>query len=133
MTSYGAISIILIAFFIIGVGISSLMSTPFKIMTIPDVHHPEDFEQNMRQIFLINNNFTPLAGVLGIGYFLHPVSIPIARNSRNQKNNERDLFWGYTLVFLSYILIGFTGYFGFSSIAFKDFVKTASPDNRPIA
>ena len=83
MTSYGAISIILIAFFIIGVGINSLMTTPFKIMTIPDVKQPEDFEQNMRQIFLINNNFTPLAGVLGIGYFLHPVSIPIARNSRN--------------------------------------------------
>jgi hypothetical protein len=37
------------------------------------------------------------------------------------------------LVFLSYILIGFTGYFGFSSVTFKDFVKTASPDNRPIA
>jgi len=37
------------------------------------------------------------------------------------------------LVFLSYILIGFTGYFGFSSDTFKDFVKTASPDNRPIA
>ena len=133
MTSYGAISIILISFFIIGVGIMSLTNTPFKIMTVPNLNEPEDFEKNMREIFLINNNFTPLAGVLGIGYFLHPVSIPIARNSKNQKNNERDLFWGYTLVFLSYILIGFTGYFGFSSVSFKDFVKTASADNRPIA
>ena len=83
MTSYGAISIILIAFFIIGVGIMSLMNTPFKIMTLPDPQDPEDFEKSMRQIFLINNNFTPLAGVLGIGYFLHPVSIPIARNCIN--------------------------------------------------
>jgi len=83
MTSYGAISIILISFFIIGVGIVSLANTPFKIMTIPDASAPEDFEKNLREIFLVNNNFTPLAGVLGIGYFLHPVSIPIARNSRN--------------------------------------------------
>jgi amino acid permease len=37
------------------------------------------------------------------------------------------------LVFLSYIVIGFTGYFGFSSVDFKDFVKTASVENRPIA
>ena len=84
MTSYGAISIILISFFIIGVGIMSLTNTPFKIMTVPNLNEPEDFEKSMREIFLINNNFTPLAGVLGIGYFLHPVSIPIARNSKNQ-------------------------------------------------
>jgi len=83
MTSYGAISIILISFFIIGVGIVSLTNTPFKIMTIPDASAPVDFEKSLREIFLVNNNFTPLAGVLGIGYFLHPVSIPIARNSRN--------------------------------------------------
>ena len=48
MTSYGAISIILIAFFIIGVGITSLMNTPFKIMRLPDPQDPEDFEKNMR-------------------------------------------------------------------------------------
>jgi hypothetical protein len=36
----------------------------------------------MRNIFLINSNFTPLAGVLGIGYFLHPVSVPIVRNNK---------------------------------------------------
>ena len=57
MTSYGAISIILIAFFIIGVGIISLTNTPFKILTVPDSSHPENFEESMRQIFLINNNF----------------------------------------------------------------------------
>ena len=83
LTSYGAISIILIAFFIFGVGIFSLTNTPFQIMAFPSAKDPEDFDSNMRQIFLFTNDFTPLAGVLGIGYFLHPVSVPIARNSRN--------------------------------------------------
>jgi amino acid permease len=31
---------------------------------------------------MFNNNFTPLAGVLGIGYFLHPISVPIIRNNK---------------------------------------------------
>jgi hypothetical protein len=57
-----------------------------------------------------------LAGVLGIGYFLHPVSVPILRNNLRQSNNERDLSAGYLLVFLSYVLIGISGYIGFTGI-----------------
>ena len=76
----------------------------------------------MRKIFLVNTNFTPLAGVLGIGYFLHPVSVPIVRNNLNQQHNERDLSWGYLLVFLSYVVIGLSGYFGFMGLAFTPYM-----------
>ena len=67
---------------------------------------------------MFNSNFTPLAGMLGIGYFLHPVSIPIVRGNRNQKNNERDLSLGYLFTFLSYVTIGISGYFGFMGTYF---------------
>jgi len=30
---------------------------------------------------LFNSDFSPLAGALGIGYFLHTVSLPIVRNN----------------------------------------------------
>lgn len=87
----------------------------------------------MRPIFLFNLNFSPLAGVLGIGYFLHPVSVPIVRKNLNQKNNERDLTWGYTLVFISYVLIGVFGYFGFMGIYFWKYALSAKDSERPLA
>jgi hypothetical protein len=40
---------------------------------------------------MFSNNFSTLAGMLGIGYFLHTVSIPITRNAKNPQNNERDV------------------------------------------
>ena len=87
----------------------------------------------MRNIFMINSNFTPLAGVLGIGYFLHPVSVPIVRNNEIQKNNERDLSRGYLLVFLSYIIIGIFGYLGFSGVIFTEYAISSETNNRPLA
>ena len=86
MTSYGAISIILTALFIIGVGLYSLVTTNFKVISDPaasNFHNTSvEFDTNLREIFMFNNNFTPLAGVLGIGYFLHPISVPIIRNNK---------------------------------------------------
>ena len=73
---------------------------------------------NVREIFLVNTNFSPLAGVLCIGYFLHPVSIAIIRKNRDQTKNERDVFLGFFLVFISYLLIGIFGYFGFMGMYF---------------
>mmetsp|Transcript_832 Transcript_832/g.1052 ORF Transcript_832/g.1052 Transcript_832/m.1052 type:complete len:91 (+) Transcript_832:1100-1372(+) len=55
-------------------------------------------------------------GILGGGYYLHNISIPIYRNSKNPENNLRDIFLGYTLVFLSYSICGVLGYYGFSSL-----------------
>jgi hypothetical protein len=66
-----------------------------------------------RYIYMFNSSFNTLAGMLGIGYFLHTVSIPIVKNNRNQENNERDVTIGYILVMMTYIIVGVMGYFGF--------------------
>jgi hypothetical protein len=57
-------------------------------------------------------------GILGGGYYLHNISLPIIRNSKNPENNVRDVFIGYFLVFLSYVLCGTLGYYGFSGYYF---------------
>ena len=130
LSSYGAISIITIALFIVSIGFYSISNTNYTAVTFPSQEQLKvsdaEIYTNMRPIFLFNANFSPLAGVLGIGYFLHPVSVPIVRKNLNQKNNERDLTWGYTLVFLSYVLIGVFGYF------FK-YALSAKDDERPMA
>lgn len=69
--------------------------------------------------FTIISYFSPhyphLLGILGGGYYLHNISLPIYRNSKNQDNNIRDVFLGYLLVFLSYSTCGVLGYYGFAS------------------
>jgi hypothetical protein len=55
-------------------------------------------------------------GILGGGFYLHNISIPIYRNSKNSKNNLRDMFIGFFVVALSYILCGILGTFGFQNL-----------------
>lgn len=70
-------------------------------------------------MYLFNTNFSPLAGQLAIGYFLHTVSLPIVKNNANPEKNERDVFFGYILTALSYIAVGTFGYMGYSGIYFN--------------
>lgn len=67
---------------------------------------------------MTSDGYPHLLGILGGGYYLHNISLPIFRNSKNPENNIRDAFIGYFLVFLSYVSCGVLGYYGFS--AFKD-------------
>lgn len=82
---------------------------------------------------MFNSNFAPLAGMLGIGFFLHPIALPIVRSNRNQRNNERDVFLGYLFTFLSYLVIAIFGYIGFSGSYFTEYALRAEGFNRPIA
>ena len=72
---------------------------------------------------MVNNNFAPVAGVLCAGYFLHVVGVPILRNAKEPKNNERDLFIGYFLVFISYLILGGLGYIGFIGFNFAGYFE----------
>ena len=56
-------------------------------------------------------------GILGGGYYLHNISLPVYRNSKNPENNVRDVFLGYLLVFLSYSICGVLGYYGFEKLS----------------
>ena len=75
----------------------------------------------IRTIVLFNANFAPLAGILCTGYFLHTCSLPIMRSAKYPENNIRNLFISYTLVFLSYVIVGVFGYIGFLGTFFKGY------------
>ena len=52
-------------------------------------------------------------GILGGGYYFHNIALSVCRNARNPENNVRDVFLGYLATFLTYVLCGSLGYFGF--------------------
>ncbi len=57
-------------------------------------------------------------GILGGGYYLHNITLPIVRNAKYPEKNVRNLFIGYLLVFISYVLCGTLGYYGFTGTTF---------------
>ena len=59
-----------------------------------------------------------ICGTLSLGLFSHSVILPLLKNNRKPQNNQRDLFIGYVLVTLTYIIIGLMGYIGFSGSDF---------------
>ena len=71
-----------------------------------------------RYLLLFGENPGMLAGTLSLGLFCHSVILPILKNNRKPQNNQRDLLCGYTLVTLTYIIIGIMGYIGFSGSRF---------------
>lgn len=75
----------------------------------------------VRTITLFTANFSPLASLLNIGYYLHTCAVPILRNAKNPEHNTRNLFLGYTIVFFCYVLIGMFGYVGFLGALFSHF------------
>lgn len=72
-----------------------------------------------------------MAGLLGIGYFLHTVSLPIIKNNAKPKNNERDIFFGYLLVGFSYIIVGMMGSIGFSGTYFTEYYLNNIKNGKP--
>ena len=70
---------------------------------------------------MFNSNFAPLCGIFCAGYFLHTCSLPIIRASKNPEKNNRDVFIGYLLVFISYAVCGTLGYIGFLGIKFSTY------------
>lgn len=58
-------------------------------------------------------------GILGCGYYLHNISLPIIRSARNPENSIRDVILGYFLVYISNSICGTMAYFGFLGSYFK--------------
>jgi hypothetical protein len=73
---------------------------------------------------MFNLNFAPLAGDLCTGYFLHTCALPVLRASKNPEKNNRDLFYGYVLVFISYSVVGLFGYIGFMGTNYTDYFNS---------
>lgn len=123
MASFGPYFIIVLIIFIIGVGIWGFMITKYNFTVGPttfrklDSHDPNNHLG--RDVYWLSNNPAPISGILSAGYFLHTMSIPIVKNNAKQENNMRDVFVGYFMVFISYVIVGFLGYIGFSSDIFN--------------
>ena len=106
INTYGVIFTIIAILFIIKTGVVAIIYPNHEFGGIDPLNVPEikmyDFEK-----------FPGLMGILSGGYYLHNISLPIVRNSKNPENNLRDIFTGFFLVFLSYSVCGVLGYIGF--------------------
>ena len=89
----------------------------------PTASEETDWDSPMRTLTLIAPNVGPLAGIFGLGYFLHPVSLPIARCAAVPEKTDRDIFLGYLFVFISYLLLGSLGYLGFIGVDFTSYFQ----------
>ena len=67
---------------------------------------------------LFTANFAPLSSLLNTGFYLHTCAVPIMRNAKKPEHSTRNLFIGYTFVFISYVIIGGLGYIGFIGTLF---------------
>ena len=66
-------------------------------------------------MILFASAYSHLMGTLGGGFYLHNISLPIYQNSKRPEKAVRDMFIGFFLVCMSYILCGVLGMYGFKS------------------
>ena len=74
----------------------------------------------MAYIELISEPYAPLMGVLAGGFYFHNISLSVIHNARNPENNIRDVFLGYVATFITYVVCGMMGYYGFTGSIFED-------------
>ena len=122
LVSFGAIFIITLLLFITGIGVYSFSNTIYQFGPASDNLGTDWVDPlSPRTISLINSNFSPIAGILCAGYFLHTCSVPIMRSAQNPEKNFRDLFISYVMVFISYAVVGSFGYIGFLGTSFSSY------------
>lgn len=93
----------------------------FKTIFTDNLHF--EYKENImgvkdRNLFLFGEEPGIITGTLSLGLFCHSVVLNLLKDTKNPENNQRDLFWGYLCVTLTYIIIGIMGYIGFSGSEF---------------
>lgn len=90
ISSKGAFSVLALMIFIFIICFITMSNTSFRFTLLPEPfkHDRPDYlvKETSKQISLINFNPVPMAGVLAVGYFIHPCVIPVIRKSSLQKN-----------------------------------------------
>ena len=115
MGSYGVFCIFIQIFFVISVFIYSSANTTYTFSLVKT----EDPQiEDTRNVYLYNSNFYPLLGVLGAGFYLHGLGLPILRENADQRKNTRDTFIGFSIVCVNYIVVGCLGFLGFMGTYF---------------
>jgi hypothetical protein len=121
MSSGGVFFITIVMLFIVAVGVYSTTNTEYTYSKIEWEQHEASGDTGyLAYLALAQSTFPPLMGILGGGFYFHNISLPVIRNSRNPENNVRDILIGYFLVFLTYVLCGSLGYYGFIGSTFED-------------
>jgi hypothetical protein len=124
INSYGVIFIFLIILFVCSVGIYGFAGTNYTVsQTTFDLYEQQkeagESPSYLALIYLVNSHFARLMGILGGGFYFHNISLPVIKNAANKENTVRDVFIGYTLVFITYVLAGVLGYYGFVGKTFQ--------------
>jgi hypothetical protein len=118
INTFGVIFTMIIICYIITVGIQGLSSTKYEYVMYKD-NTGDDYNNHLKngdtEVLLFAANYGHLLGILGGGFYLHNISLPIYRNSKNPENSVRDMFLGFLVVALSYIICGTLGALGFGS------------------
>lgn len=116
INTFGVIAVIGVIIFVCAFGIYGFTNTSYYFSwTSNDASIVPVDSSN---IVMFETGFSHIMGILGGGYYLHNISLPILRNNKKKENNNRDLFIGYCMVFLSYALCSTLGYFGFTGSYF---------------
>jgi hypothetical protein len=124
VNSYGVYFVSVIIIYAIVRGVIALYSTSYDFEYVYN-----DKNNDVRHIFLYGESPNILLGILSASFFSHSFILPIMKNNENAKNNKRDLFYGYFLVYLTYLLVGILGYIGFSDKGFDPVFKKVYIDN----
>ena len=101
-----------IILFIISLGIYGLITTDYTFQVTPPAI-------SSHSIVLVSTSYPPLMGLMSGGFYFHNLSLPVLKSARDKTKNVRDVFLGYSLACVSYLLCGFMGYFGFNSQVFN--------------
>jgi sodium-coupled neutral amino acid transporter 9 len=117
INSFGVIFTIIIIGSIVVIGIIGLSTSEYEYVAYNDnkAGMPLPSDANASVILIFASQFNHLVGILGGGFYLHNISLPIYRNSKKPENNVRDIFIGFLVVCLSYIVCGVLGTYGFTS------------------
>ena len=115
INSFGVLFIAIIIVFTIGIGVDSITNTTYTT----DEDKAKESTSYIAYISLFSAPFNNLMGILGGGYYFHNISLSVVRNARNPENNVRDVFLGYLATFLTYVICGSAGYYGFTGSKFE--------------
>ena len=71
---------------------------------------------NLDTVKIFTSDVANLCGVFALSFFVHNIIIPIMKNNREEKKNNRDVVLGYGMTAGVYIIIGFFGTFAIAGI-----------------
>ena len=126
MGSLGAICVTTLITFVVIYGFIAIATTDYKFDFGPTEHNHKGaawVDGSAPTLLMYNAGGSALAGVLCAGYFIHQCSLPIIEKAEHPEKNNRNVFLGYCMVFLSYIVVGVLGYFAFTGERFEDIYK----------